>query len=248
MNLKTTQIRCTNSKNFRISVNKIYNVENETEDKYEIINDLNLLQQYSKSLFQIVKQEEEKFDINKLKLHQKNTDLSLIYNEGKIFTLKNIFDNFSYTQSPISCAILEIYGINPFISSLLNNKVFDEFLTYNNLVKDKNIVTEAIFASTINTVMEEMDNTLFLLSTNIADENNKFNDAEEEEIPEVKAQLRYGIIDTVLSNYPSVLTHTTHNVKSSNNIKVWIINKSELDFSNAVVFDSVVYEEVILVE
>lgn len=194
-------VRCINAKNYRITVGNEYTVTNVNgrEGYYNVINDNGRSVTYASNLFEDVPTESTVEEILAT-LNVNITDENVVLNftadgNNRRVTVRKLTE----TNTNISCGIKQLYGINPFTTTLVNN--LNEFSNRGNLVQQL-----------INRAYETMINStssagIILLSTNENDTNfNVTNEA----------------LDRIANQ-----SYSTLNPNSDNTIKMWIMDVSE---------------------
>lgn len=120
-----------------ISLNNEYEILNESETRYTLINDKGIQKNYCKSLFDIIPEEEpvfepivvipviEEFEIV-TNIDENNPENSIYFKVDIQFTPNFIFskkiNQLNYSGSNISCGVKQIYNIDGFIMEINNLK------------------------------------------------------------------------------------------------------------------------------
>lgn len=226
------EIICTKTgSNKSITAGNTYEVLNETENRYTLINDKGVQKNYCKSLFSFIEEEtsqpvpirtldeillniEVSQDLDIYRINLSYTDNLNLQNQD----LNIINTSLNIHNSNISCGIHQLSGLNNLfsnINSFLNS--INNFYRRQNLSEDirlevnlNDLPTKSdILTEILSQITEQFESGLVLLSTNI---NNNRDICDE-------------YIDAL--NELSVATTTTLNPNSGNNITLWTLNCNE---------------------
>lgn len=212
-------------KNVSISLNSEYDVFEETEKKYSIINDKGIQKNYCKSLFDVVEEQEElapvvltnlitelNVSISSLNLAQNriNTSLNITSNDQFI----NFTQSFTtrWNDSSISCGIKQLYDITNIFEALNNLKTQIENSLNDNLILSEDINLDNLFLDICNSVFQDIfdciNTTLLLFSINT-----NFRSLKPEYIEVLNSLSKTNI--------------TTINENSGNEIVLWVVDTTE---------------------
>lgn len=231
------ELECTKlGNNKSISLNSKYNLINESDKRYTLVNDKGVLSNYAKNLFIAIPEEliaTTIIEINELNV-ETSCDNELIFKINCPFTEGLNFNftsqrNFTFGQTAFSCGITGLNGLDNLQLDIFRVKrIFGEFLTNNNqifilnpgidideLFKD---ITKSLIQDIIANFQGEEGNRsgLLIMSTNTNLSNLLKNALEE----------------------LSTTSTTVHNPNSKNNITMWSfvvneeISQEELDNLN----------------
>lgn len=196
------QVRCVNPKNYKLTLNSQYLVE-EDGDFYLVINDNGKNVRYSQDLFEDVQVVVQQPVIPEPPRRTEQDCINSININGRIISYTDIDNNnisfewnYGYADTNISCGISQLYRIDNLITSILSN-VNTNDNDFEDLIKE-------LFVRTLKSVISTMDNRFVLISTAYSDECEDF--------------YHY------LSNLSHVETEWLENPNSGNEIKMWTIN------------------------
>ena len=159
-------IKCKYPKNYNLTLDKEYKVEEESSDFYTLKNDNDIIVKYRTNLF-INKVESEEDIISSLKITD-NHRIRLLKNGEPI--LLDFTDKLNYLDTAISCGIYQLSGINELIGDIRDTiiNIFGTQETYSNLIQD---IFELQILDKIEKMLEIEDILYILFSTNT---NNNF--------------------------------------------------------------------------
>ena len=196
------QVRCVNPKNYKLTLNSQYLVE-EDGDFYLVVNDNGKNVRYAQDLFedvQVVVQQPvipepprrtEQDCINSININGRTISYTDINNNNISFEW-----NYGYSDTNISCGIEQLYRIDN-----LMNSISDNVNTDGNDFED---LVEELFVRTLKRVISTRENRFVLISTAYNDEYEDFYNH--------------------LGDLSCAETDWLENPNSGNEIKMWTIN------------------------
>ena len=149
-----------------LTIDKVYEVIVETDDRYSLINDKGVQKNYSKRLFSVI-EEEKPVEIDGIEVKVELTHNELLINvklesEGDVdFTFEHSIDIFSREDMEISCGIKGAEGLNNFMEAIDSfkedlNSYIDNLVEEESISIDKgDLIDDELFKSIIESLFEE---------------------------------------------------------------------------------------------
>lgn len=167
-----------------LTVDKVYEVIVETDDRYSLVNDKGIQKNYSKKLFSVVEEEKpieiDGIEVNVDYVNDEFLISTKLENEGEEdFEFNFKIDVFSRENLGISCGIKGAQGLNRFMESIDElkiafNKHIDDLVEENKISIDKDdLIDNELFSAIIESVFEDyiqnekLSAGIVLFSTNI---------------------------------------------------------------------------------
>lgn len=195
------KIKCINNNGYNVTIGNEYNLIQESQDFYFLVNDNQKTVKYGKTLFEIVGEEQAvPVAAEPVKLTEQQMIDSITYNNGTI-TFKNTDDEvididtevLSFEDTEISCGIGQSYNLDTLID-LINDSC-------DNLDDDYIGLRKALFKEAITTeVLDHTSKAIIIMSTT--------SDKDEDLLP-------------VLNELAAWTSNSVNNPNSGNNITMW---------------------------
>tara|TARA_R110000772_G_scaffold54130_1_gene123547 strand:- start:63599 stop:64198 length:600 start_codon:yes stop_codon:yes gene_type:complete len=196
------KVKCINAKNYALTVNNEYEVLNEIDQRYVIINDKNRQVKYGTDLFEKV-EEEEAIPARPPDSVETIVGTARLNDERFTFTINETRLSFNHnlriSGTDMSCGIKEVYGLNDYMDAINHTLAGERQEVINELTKK--------FFSLF---FGEMEYAMALLSTNTDDDDNDdVNDG-------------YPVLQAALDPLATSITRC-NNPNSDNVIALWVI-------------------------
>ena len=211
--LKKMNKICTNPKNYRLTLNKVYKIIEVDDDGYYFLtNDSDKVVRYDSNLFEDELQESvanpqpvavpeiiirtEQDCINSITVDSNGIHYTNIDNQQVSINI-----SLSTSDTSISCGIKQIYNINSLIDNIINGTIHQSL--------DLILLQKQLFKSSLNYFIDHGVNecALVLISTNIEEDYEDFYDC--------------------LDELSEVVTDSVENPNSGNDIKLWVIKVND---------------------
>lgn len=167
-----------------LTVDKVYKVIVETDDRYSLVNDKGIQKNYSKKLFSVVEEEKpveiDGIEVNVNYFNDEFLISAKLENEGEEdFEFNFKIDAFSRENLDISCGIKGAQGLNSFMENIDElksafNKHVDDLVEENKISIDKDdLIDNELFSAIIKFIFEDyiqnekLSAGIVLFSTNI---------------------------------------------------------------------------------
>jgi len=197
------QVKCVNPKNYRLTVDNEYSVEDTNDDFYLVINDNGKQVRYSKDLFEDVILEDTIEQILERVSLNPNRVINSFSIDGNNITFNNTTLLGCFDNTHLSCGIGFITNINE-----AYNRIHTALIDYVN--ENRSDLVQQVFKKLFKLNVERINQPkLFYLSST----NTNY--------------IHFEAIDSVLSQF-TVSGITGHNPNSGNEIKLWVMTKESI--------------------
>lgn len=208
------KIKCVETNGYKLTIDKEYNLLDERDDFYYLINDNQRQVKYHKRLFNVVEEEvvpevparrTEQDMINSIQFN--NNVLTFVDLDGNTITLRS---NLQYGDSLISCGIGQCYGIYSLLKQI-EDAIPD---TDDYLELHKAIITT--FVS--NCIINKTSKVMWLVSTNLNETDEDYYYDGDDEIEYLYTQ---EVLET-LNSLAGTVSEDVVNPNSDNTIRMWV--------------------------